>query len=156
MVLKRILVPIDFSPPSAHALAYAAEVARSVRAELIVLHVVDQTYLAGTGALRRANPKFAQLLEEQWQVAQTEMLRVRARRQRAGRHVRTLLRRGSPALTIVNTAKREDADLIVMATHGRTGMAHLLIGSVAERVVRTATCAVLTVRHRSAARSRLR
>ncbi len=156
MVIKRILVPIDFSPPSAHALTYAAKLARSVHAGLIVLHVVDQTYLADTVALRRANPRFAELLEEQWRVAQSELLRVRARQQRAGRHVRTLLRRGPPAPTIVNTAKREDADLIVMATHGRTGMAHLLIGSVAERVVRTATCAVLTVRHRSAARSRLR
>ncbi len=152
MEIKRILVPIDFSEPSAHALAYAAKLARSTRAELVLLHVIDQTYLAGTVALRRANPRLAELLEGQWRSAQAEMTRICARQRRTGRRVRALLRRGSPAAMIVNTAKREDADLIVMATHGRTGVAHLLIGSVAEKVVRTAACAVLTVRHRAAAR----
>jgi nucleotide-binding universal stress UspA family protein len=75
------------------------------------------------------------------------MARLAADLGKKGRSVRTLTKRGSPAQVIVDTAKRNGADLIVMGTHGRTGLAHMLIGSVAERVVRTAHCPALTVRY---------
>jgi universal stress protein A len=142
--VKRILVPIDFSPDSLAALAYARALAVRTGAELLLLHVVDQTYLAGAPELSLANPAFAQFLNEEWRTAreQTERLGAALRQLRC----RSMVKRGAPWQVIVDTAKRSGADLIVMATHGRTGLAHVLIGSVAERVVRHAHCAVLTVR----------
>jgi universal stress protein A len=146
MAIRRILVPIDFSQDSLHALAYARDLAQSFRAELLLLHVVDQTYLAGAPELRLANPALAKLLDDQWQIAKTHVAHFGADLESKGQHVQTLVKRGSPAQVIADTAKRTAADLIVMGTHGRTGLAHMLIGSVAEKVVRTAACPVLTVR----------
>jgi universal stress protein A len=159
MIVKRILVPIDFSPDSLHALALARDLAKRFRAEMLILHVVDQTYLANAPELSAANPAFAKLLHEEWRVAteQTERLARRlppvrsdptgsGSQPRRRPQARTMVKRGAPWQMIVDTAKRNAADLIVMATYGRTGLAHMLIGSVAERVVRHAPCAVLTVR----------
>jgi universal stress protein A len=147
MAIKRILVPVDFSKDSLRALAYAGDLGASLNSELQLLHVVDQTYLATAHELMAANPKFAKLLAEQWQAAAAQMARITAALKKKGRPVRPLIKRGSPAQVIVDTAKRNGAELIVMGTHGRTGLAHMLIGSVAERVVRTARCPVLTVRY---------
>ena len=154
MFVKRIVVPIDFSPDSLNALAYARDVAARFRAELLILHVVDQTYLASTPELSLANPAFGKLLEEQWRIANTQTERLGADLKKQGQRVRTVVKRGTPAHVIIDTAKRSAADLIVMATHGRTGLAHMLIGSVAERVVRGAHCAVLTVRRAATRRRR--
>jgi len=153
MVVKRILVPIDFSPDSLHALTYARDLAKRFGAELLILHVVDQTYLAGAPELSLANPGFATFLTEQWRIACEQTDRLGAELTRRRQRCRTMVKRGPPAQVIVDTARRGGADLIVMATHGRTGLAHMLIGSVAERVVRSAHCAVLTVR-RTATRQR--
>jgi universal stress protein A len=167
MAVKRMLVPVDFSPDSLQALALARDLGERFRAELLILHVVDQTFLAGAPELAVANPAFAKLLNEQWRIAteQTERLARRlppvrrdptgsGSRPRRRPQARTMVKRGVPWQVIVDTAKRSAADLIVMATHGRTGLAHMLIGSVAERVVRNAPCAVLTVRRaRGGARS---
>lgn len=146
MAVKRILVPIDFSPDSLHALTYARTFAKRFGAELLILHVVDQTYLASAAELSAANPEFGKLLDEQWRSARAQTERLGADLQKHGQRFRTMTKRGTPSQVIVDTAKRSGVDLIVMATHGRTGLAHMLIGSVAERVVRSAHCAVLTVR----------
>jgi universal stress protein A len=147
MAVKRILVPVDFSKDSLHALAYAGDLAKSFGAELRLLHVVDQTYLANAPEFAFANPKLAKLLEEQWQAAQAQMTRIGADLAKKRQRVRILMKGGSPAQVIVDTARSSAADLIVMGSHGRTGLAHMLIGSVAERVVRIASCPVLTVRY---------
>jgi nucleotide-binding universal stress UspA family protein len=147
MAVKRILVPVDFSKDSLRALAYAGDLAKSFGAELRLLHVVDQTYLANAPEFSFANPKLAKLLEEQWQAAQAQMIRIGADLGKKRQRVRILMKGGSPAQVIADTARSSAADLIVMGTHGRTGLAHMLIGSVAERVVRIASCPVLTVRH---------
>ena len=146
MAIHRILVPIDFSPDSLHALTYARDLAQRVGARLVILHVVDQTYLAGSRELYFANPEFAKILDEQWRIANTQLDRVGADVQKQRLRCRTLVKRGAPAQVIVGAAKDAGTDLIVMGTHGRTGLAHMVIGSVAERVVRTAHCPVLTVR----------
>jgi universal stress protein A len=148
MAVTRMLVPIDFSPDSMRALALARELATRFRAELLLLHVVDQTALAAAPELTLANPAFAKVLNEQWRRAGARTARLGAALQRRGQRCRTMVKRGAPWQVIVDTAARGAADLIVMGTHGRSGLAHLLIGSVAERVVRHAPCAVLTVRHR--------
>jgi len=146
VAVKRILAPIDFSPDSLRALAYARDLAKRFGAELLLLHVVDQSYLGGAPALTMANPGFAEVLNEQWHRASEEIERLGARLKQQWPRSRILLQRGAPSQSIVDTARRRGVDLIVMATHGRTGLAHVLIGSVAERVVRHAHCAVLTVR----------
>ena len=149
MAIKRILVPIDFSADSLKALTYARDLAKRFSAELLLLHVVDQTYLASTPELSLANPAFGKLLEEQWRIANTQTERLGADLKKRRQRFRTMVKRGTPSQVIVDTAKRNGADLIVMSTHGHTGLAHMLIGSVAERVVRSAHCAVLTVRRAS-------
>ncbi len=156
MAVKRILVPVDFSAGSLHALRYARGLVTRVRGELLVLHVVDQTYLAGTPELSLANPQLARLLDEQWRTGSTHLEQLAAKLKGTGLRVRALAKRGAPAPVIVETAKRAGTDLIVMGTHGRTGLAHVLIGSVAEKVVRGAHCPVLTVRRRTAKRAKLR
>jgi nucleotide-binding universal stress UspA family protein len=87
------------------------------------------------------------MLEEQRKWARQEVSNLAARLAKRGVKCNVLLEHGAPQERIVETAKRVKADLILMSTHGRTGLSHLMLGSVAERVVRTAPCAVLIVPH---------
>jgi len=139
--LKRILVPTDFSDYSKQAIAYACELARRFAAELQLLHVATPPALpmpyVGTVSDQTFHPEETakKALEE---LDDPEFDQV----SRIDRVVRV----GTPFVEIVRYAKENDIDLIVMGTHGRTGLVHALIGSVAERVVRKAPCPVLTVR----------
>jgi nucleotide-binding universal stress UspA family protein len=145
----KILAATDFSDDSAYALDYAEELARKFSAEILVMHV-DQPLAPvmvselspglDVGAMNR-------IAEEQRLLALRELDRTTARLRDAGLKSRSLLKVGAPFLEIINTAHVEGADLIVVGTHGRTGLAHVLMGSVAERVVRKAHCPVLTIRH---------
>jgi glycine betaine transporter len=133
--VERILFPTDFSPSSLQALPQAEELARRFGAELIVLHVdfaptIYDLPEAGEPASKRAVERAVDLL--------------RAHDFRA----RGIVSHGFPIDEIVRVAASERADLIVMGTHGRTGLKHALMGSVAEGVVRHAGCAVMTVRAR--------
>ena len=147
ITLKNILVATDFSEPSDAALSYGRTLARRFHATLHVVHVVGNLSSVVYGA-------------EAYVVAMPELQRDiegAARAQLADRLVdndehplatlRVVLTSDAPAAAIVDYAGRERIDLIVTGTHGRGGVAHLLMGSVAERVVRTAPCPVLTVRH---------
>jgi universal stress protein A len=142
----RILVPTDFSAPSDAALATAKEVAERYRASIHLLHVLEDPY--STAAF--ATEVYGYLppgLRESWQRDAEQRLAALlppAERTRYGGSITVTF--GSPARTIIEHAAETGSDLIVMGTHGRGGMAHLLLGSVAERVVRTARCPVLTVR----------
>ena len=145
----KILAPTDFSDDSIYALSYAVEMAQKFSAEVIVLHV-DQA-LAPV-MISELNPGFDmgamnRIAEEQRLLAMRELDQTTARLRGQGIKTRALLRVGAPFLEIINSAQSEGADLIVMGTHGRSGLSHVLMGSVAERVVRKAHCAVLTVRH---------
>ena len=137
MRLKRILVPVDLSDPSLCALDYATELAKPFKAGLTVLLVVEPLYYSGGLDL---------ILEEQQREAREGLARLERRLQKRTVQARTLLRTGIPYKVIDYEARKQKIDLIVMGTHGRTGVAHMLIGSVAEKVVRTAQCPVLTVR----------
>ena len=136
MAIHRILVPIDFSPDSLHALTYARDVAQRVGAELLLLCVMEPIYY---GAVMDFS-------EDLWRTSNAQLDRIATDLKKRGQRVRTRVQRGAPSQVIVDAAKNTGTDLIVMGTHGRTGLAHMLIGSVAERVVRTAHCPVLTVR----------
>jgi len=142
--LKKILAPTDFSPYSEHALQYAGELAEQFGAELHVISVFDNTTPIFTDPemmqigdfVQRQEAAIREQLEAQPGPPWAEKLTV----------VREL-RIGSAFLEIVRYAKQNDIDLIVMGTHGRSGLPHVLLGSVTEKVVRKAPCPVLTVRH---------
>jgi nucleotide-binding universal stress UspA family protein len=142
---RRILVPTDFSPPSDGALDCARRLAASFTASLHLLHVLEEGPSAGAlGSEMFVNESPG-----------ARSLRLTDARDRLKRqisdplkalHATTEVIFGSPAQVIADYAADTGFDLIVMGTHGRTGMAHLLVGSVAERVIRTAHCPVMTTR----------
>jgi nucleotide-binding universal stress UspA family protein len=140
--VKRILVPVDFFEPSLAALRFAIDLARSLRARLEIVHVVEAvTYAPMIGSAVDLD----RFREQQERAAQHRLAGLAADLRRRRVRCRTLLRIGAAPSTIVDLAKRTAADLIVMATEGRHGVGRLLLGSVAERVVRSAECPVLTV-----------
>jgi universal stress protein A len=141
----KILVPLDFSDHSERAVQIAAELARRYDAPLTLFHVYELVpYAAPEGhALYTPPPPVAGLFDEY----ERRLAEVKERALKAGAvEVQTLLREGFVALQITELAREAHFDLIVMGTHGRQGISHLLMGSVAEKVVRTAPCPVLTVR----------
>ncbi len=147
MLLKQILVATDFSEPSDAALAYGRELARTFKAQLTVLHVAENIAARAYGAdgFVFADPDLQRDVEE---AARKQLDALIFDEDRAELGARTVVLTGnSTAAAIVGYAQEAGIDLIVMGTHGRGAMAHLLMGSVAERVVRTSPCPVLTVRH---------
>jgi nucleotide-binding universal stress UspA family protein len=147
MRLKRILVATDLGEPADTALAYGRELARTCGAALDVLHVAQNllTRAFGTDGYIAAYPEMQRDLEE---AARARLERLVNDEGRAALGARIIVRTSnSPAIEIIAYASEADIDLIVIGTHGRSAMAQLLMGSVAERVVRTAPCPVLTVRH---------
>jgi nucleotide-binding universal stress UspA family protein len=146
MTIRRILVPIDFSADADVAMQYAIDLARSFGASVDVLHVVENPLAAGMWSAEAYRVEIAGL---QINLVRDARERLRKEIARAGALPNGLehdVRVGHPATTIVDYAREKAVDLIVMGTKGRTGVAHVLAGSVAERVVRTAPCPVLTVR----------
>ena len=143
----RILVPTDFSDPADAAFDFAAALAQKLGASLDLLHVVEDPYFTtGVFSAERWVPTPAGMREELLTNAQ-EQLRARVNRLEQIGVQRTMkVYTGPAAKAITEYAAAHEIDLIVLGTHGRGGMAHLLLGSVAERVVRTAPCPVLTVR----------
>jgi nucleotide-binding universal stress UspA family protein len=147
MTITRILVPTDFSADAEVAVAHAAEFAQRFGAAVHLLHVVDDTLAAGMWSSEMYTAEVAGL---QVNLVKDAEQRIRqATLPTSGVPLHTEVRTGRPAATIVEAARELSADLIVMGTTGRTGVAHLLLGSVAERVVRTAPCPVLTIRSKA-------
>ena len=144
--LNKILVPIDFSEPSKHALQYGCEFAAKFDSELHMLHVQqDLVQMIPEPGLAFPLPgNYMQGLEEDAQRALQELPGSMCTT--VGSVIRTTSE-GSVFVEIMRYAKGNDIDLIVLGTHGHSGFAHLLLGSVAEKVVRNAPCPVLSVRH---------
>jgi nucleotide-binding universal stress UspA family protein len=139
--LTRILTPTDFSDCSQLPFDYAAQLARDFKAELRLVHVINpHAYPFGDQHLAL---DAAQLTREATEAAQKQM---RAMAAKSNLRYSTRVMRGSPAIEICRAAN-DSVDLIVISTHGRTGLGHVLIGSVAERVVRHAHCPVLVIPH---------
>ncbi|QEH33781.1 Putative universal stress protein [Aquisphaera giovannonii] len=145
--IRRILVPTDFSEHSRHALEYACSLAERFEAELILLHVLSEIVPAGPEPLLMPvmPPEFYEESEARARESLAGSLRPEWGRP-AG--VKSAVCWGSPVESIVEYAAEHAANLIVIATHGRTGLSHVLLGSVAERIVREACCPVLTIRDR--------
>jgi nucleotide-binding universal stress UspA family protein len=142
--IKTILVPVDFSAGSNCAVEWAQALAAAFSARLVLLHVIDTSanaMIGGPGGVL-APPPPAALYDELRDEARAAMAAMAARIPDAT----PVLHEGAPRQEILNTAAEIKADLIVMGTHGRTGLAHLLFGSVAEHVVRHASVPVFTIR----------
>ena len=143
--LKKILYPTDFSESSLEAMKYAVSFARDYKARLILMHVVnEQIFSEGLNLPRLAAPEA--LEQELVAEAGRQMRTVIPADVRAGVDVEHVILRGMPFLEIIRYAKANEIDLIVIGTHGRSGMEHIIFGSTAEKVVRKAPCPVLSVR----------
>lgn len=140
--IRRIVCPTDFSPTSAKAVELAMDMARSFGADLLLVHVVpDITQPFRSFGMATAFPQ----LREELLARAADSLRTLATKG-TGITVRTKVLDGEVHTQVLDCAKREGADLVVIGTHGHTGLKHALLGSTAERVVRLAECPVLTVR----------
>jgi nucleotide-binding universal stress UspA family protein len=144
--IKNVLVATDFSEPSEAALNYGRELARNFDATLHVLHVADSIYMQyGGEAYSGVVPDLQQEVEE---AARKQLDVLLDEEDRTALHAKpVILTAIAKAAAIVDYAGQHAIDLIVMGTHGRGAISHLLMGSVAELVVRTAGCPVLTVHH---------
>ena len=143
-VFRRVLVPVDFSPQSEAAWELARRLARAVGAEVVLLHVFVEAPLYSESAFAAERVREAYAAGRQW--VEQQLARWSGTAQQEGLAVKTLMRPGVPYEEIVATARAESADLIVIGTHGYGGVDRLLLGSVADRVIRRATCPVLSVR----------
>lgn len=145
--IKRICVPTDFSPPANHALAYGCALAEHFGAELHVIHVIEDLGPVLASAEGMDSVTLADIMASAERSAQRQLDDTPPAE--CGQKVSVVrkLCHGVPYHEITRYAKANDIDVIVMGTHGRTGLKHFLTGSVAERVVRSGPCPVLTVRH---------
>jgi nucleotide-binding universal stress UspA family protein len=143
--LNRILVPTDLSEFSQHAVRYGCEFARRFKAELHLLTVV-QDVVAMIPEPGMAFPAPGEYMQELRDASLEALARVPDEEAAAGLTISREVRSGTPFVEIVRFARDIDADLVVIGTHGRSGLAHVLLGSTAEKVVRKAPCPVLTVR----------
>jgi len=143
--IRRILVATDFSKTSAKALAGAIDLAKAQRAKLTILHayvplvpLVPEQYIeAGT---------WDRIDTESRRWAERQLVKLAARARKSGVRATPALVIGDPSRQIVRTARSLRADLIVVGTHGRQGLTRFFLGSVAERVIATAACPVMTIR----------
>ncbi len=141
--LKKILYPTDLSEYAVHALPYAIELASTYDARLYLLYVVDNYLLGAPGSGFAGQPDDLLSRVKESGVNSLKYLREQIK----GVEVESAVLIGTPHVEIVRFAREQDIDLIVLATHGRRGIAHALIGSVAEKVVQMAPCPVLAVKH---------
>ncbi len=142
--IKKVLVPIDFSDYSKSSLRYAVNFAKQFNAEIHLIYVVEPViyppdFSMGQIAIPSVNVEWNERAREELKkLAKTEIPE--------GVKVKTILKNGKPFLEIIDTASEENIDLIIIATHGHSGVEHILFGSTAEKVVRKAPCPVLTLR----------
>ncbi len=146
MIPKKILFCTDFSENSVPAKMCATEYAKAFKSELLILHVVNSR-LFGYPRLEEKIPMDMSLIRKNIEEGVSQELDLIAKDcQRKVKRVKVFFRTGAPAEEIARAVDEEAIDLIVMGTHGATGLRHFILGSTAENVVRTANCPVLTVR----------
>ena len=145
--LTKILFPSDFSELSEAALKYALQFTRDYKATLHVVHVVDEAYQYWMSMAPSTVPVGAPIVEDVIKNAKASMDRLVREKIGADLPVVQQVLIGRPFLEIIKYAKQQAIDLIVIGTHGRGGLTHMLMGSVAEKIVRKAPCPVLTVHH---------
>lgn len=149
MSWKKILVPHDFSASANHAAAIARDEAKVHGARIVLLHVIDLPHQLQPDTVIVPNATGAPINLKDYAVSSAEahLKDLCDRLAKDGATASAIVRLGSPVEEINKLAQEEGADVIFMGTHGRTGLKHLLVGSVAERIVRTSNIPVLTIRH---------
>ena len=143
IALKYILVPTDFSETSDVAVRFGVALARAFNAKLDLLHVIHEGFAAEMAV--RTFP--LGLFDGMQNDARERLAKILTEHEQKELRSESVLRRGAPDRQIVGFARERDVDLIVMGMHGRSGVAHILMGGVAEKVVRKEPCPVLTIRH---------
>ncbi|MFO7447266.1 MAG: universal stress protein [Ignavibacteriaceae bacterium] len=142
--INKVLVPIDFSDYSKSSLRYAINFVKCFKAEIILVYVVEPViyppdFSMGQIAIPAVDAEIdKQAVDELEKLARVEIPQ--------DVKCKTIIKTGKPFIEIIETASEEDVDLIIIATHGHTGVEHILFGSTAEKVVRKAPCPVLTLR----------
>ncbi len=147
MATQHFLVPIDFSEYADHALEYAMTLAGKLDARITLLHVLQSVALGGADMGVTLPYSYLETLEAE---IRSTLESYRTRITAAGLEGTAVLVHGAPFHEIIEIAKAQQVDLIIMGTHGRTGFGHLFLGSVAEKVVRLAPCPVLVARQHPA------
>ena len=142
--IKKILCPVDYSVSSSEAMKYAAHIAGEEGAKVYLLHVIDVRSYGHESPLDIEMPKPSpENLERVKKELVEDLFQEKGGK---GVDVEGMVVMGKPVEEILKVAKEQEMDLIVMGTHGRTGIPHVIVGSVAENIVRKAPCPVLTVR----------
>jgi nucleotide-binding universal stress UspA family protein len=144
--ITNILVPVDFSAHSDRAFRYATTLAQRLGAKLALIHVVEDPFVTGAWNAEAYVPNIPELLNNLISGAERQLATLKESAAALGVTADTAVISGRPAHSIVEHATDGGFDLIVMGTHGRTGLSHVVMGSVAERVVQKAHCPVLTMR----------
>jgi universal stress protein A len=139
--IQHILCPIDFSPPSRNALRYANEFAKAMNAKITAMHVIQPQPIAADINVPYIPPE-----TEMEQAAKDNMAHLIREIVSEGVLVEQVLAFGLPSECIIEQAKKGNVDVIILGTHGRSGISRLLMGSTAESVIRHATCPVLVVK----------
>jgi nucleotide-binding universal stress UspA family protein len=143
-LIRKILVPIDFSDYSKNALKYAVEFGMSLKAKLYLVYVIEPIVYPSDFSMGQVSIPSAET--DMTKRAEEELGNLARNFSDPELPAETIIKTGKPFVEIIETAKENDIDLIIMATHGHTGVEHLLFGSTAEKVVRKAPCPVLTLR----------
>jgi universal stress protein A len=146
-VAKNYLVPIDFSKTSDVALDHALGLAKDNKGKLVLLNVIPTSAMMMTGPEAATATMMVEIENAQVEEARTQMNKlVRKKKLKTGSFKSVIVKRGDPAQVIASQAKKDRAAMIVMGSHGRTGLKRLVLGSVAERTLRYARCPVLIVK----------
>jgi nucleotide-binding universal stress UspA family protein len=146
MLIRKILLPTDFSECANYALSYAASLARKFSASIICVHVIEPVMPAvGYTGLTEPLP-IADLSEQLEESAERELPKIGECDDCAGLDIEEVIVHGDASAEIVRVAEERKVDLIVIASHGRTGLGRILFGSTAESIVRHAPCPVLVVK----------
>lgn len=149
-IFKKILVPTDNSENAREAFKYAADLAEKYDSTINVVHVIDTSHFDQVtkyaSELYMQSPQRYEETVIKEKTKETKDFIKKNLQNDKGLKVEKIIRRGKPFVEIIKTAKEIEADLIVMGTHGKTGLANVLMGSVAEKVVRKAPCPVLRIK----------
>ncbi len=141
--LKKILCPVDFSACSTHALSYATDLSIKNKASLYLIHVVETHVNDVRDMLKQIDLLLDDKQIDELRVQLTSLIPDNIQKSIT---IETIIVKGIPYVEIIKTARDKQMDLIVMGTHGRTGLEHILIGSVAQRVIQKAPCPVFSIR----------
>ena len=145
MKIQKILCPLDFSDVSQKLLDYSVSFAKTNKAKLVLLHVIDHPHLYDNYQILAITP--AEISEKLEKQAQKELSKI-VNQIKNKIKVDMLVRNGKPFIEIIRSAKDIDADLVIIGSHGRSAIAHVLIGSTSEKVARKAPCPVLIFREK--------